>query len=111
MLDEPTAANSVLNVANGVIVDIGGGTTGLSVLENGKVTYVADEATGGTHLTLVLAGNYNISFEEAEALKKQQEKQGEILSVVNGNLSPEKLTFYPAEIPSAFRRLPAPSGL
>ncbi len=82
VLDEPTAANSVLNVANGVIVDIGGGTTGLSVLENGKVTYVADEATGGTHLTLVLAGNYNISFEEAEALKKQQEKQGEILSVV-----------------------------
>ena len=68
ILDEPTAANAVLGVENGVIVDIGGGTTGLSVLENGKVVYVADEPTGGTHLSLVLAGNYGISFEEAEAI-------------------------------------------
>ena len=82
VLDEPTAANAVLGVSNGVIVDIGGGTTGLSVLEDGKVTYVADEPTGGTHLSLVLAGNYGISFEEAEALKKQPERHREILPVV-----------------------------
>ncbi|MFW5488274.1 MAG: ethanolamine utilization protein EutJ [Desulfovibrio sp.] len=82
VLDEPTAANAVLGIDNGVIVDIGGGTTGLSILENGKVTYVADEATGGTHLTLVLSGNYRISFEEAEDLKKQQDRQDEILPVV-----------------------------
>lgn len=82
VLDEPTAANAVLGVSNGVIVDIGGGTTGLSVLENGKVVYVADEATGGTHLTLVLAGNYHISFEEAEALKMQPARHKEILPVV-----------------------------
>ncbi len=82
VLDEPTAANAVLGVENGVIVDIGGGTTGLSVLENGKVVYVADEATGGTHLTLVLAGNHNISLEEAEALKKDPAHQREVLAVV-----------------------------
>ncbi|TYT74305.1 ethanolamine utilization protein EutJ [Desulfobotulus mexicanus] len=82
VLDEPTAANAVLGVRNGVIVDIGGGTTGLSVIEDGQVVYVADEATGGTHLSLVLAGNYRISFEEAEELKKNRERQGEILSVV-----------------------------
>ncbi len=82
VLDEPTAANAVLGIENGVIVDIGGGTTGLSVIEDGKVVYVADEATGGTHLTLVLSGNYKISFEEAENLKKQKDRQGEILSVV-----------------------------
>ncbi|OQY49913.1 MAG: ethanolamine utilization protein EutJ [Desulfobacteraceae bacterium 4572_89] len=82
VLDEPTAANAVLGIANGVIVDIGGGTTGLSILEKGKVVYVADEATGGTHISLVISGNYRISFEEAEDLKKQPERQGEILTVV-----------------------------
>ena len=71
LLDEPTAANSVLNVRDGAIVDIGGGTTGISVLEKGKVVYVADEPTGGTHVSLVLAGNYDITFEEAEELKKE----------------------------------------
>ena len=65
ILDEPTAANAVLGIENGVIVDIGGGTTGLSILKDGKVIYTADEATGGTHLSLVIAGNYRISFEEA----------------------------------------------
>ena len=82
ILDEPTAANAVLGVENGVIVDIGGGTTGLSVLKDGKVVYVADEPTGGTHLSLVLAGNYGVSFEEAEELKKDPARQKEILPVV-----------------------------
>lgn len=82
LLDEPTAANAVLQVENGVIVDIGGGTTGLSVLENGKVVYVADEATGGTHLSLVVAGSYRVSFEEAEDIKKDVSRQREILPVV-----------------------------
>lgn len=82
ILDEPTAANAVLGVDNGVIVDIGGGTTGLSVFEDGRVVHVADEATGGTHLTLVLAGNYRLAFKEAEELKKRPEMQDEILPVV-----------------------------
>lgn len=82
ILDEPTAANAVLGLENGVIVDIGGGTTGLSILEGGKVVYVADEPTGGTHVSLVLAGNYGISFDEAEALKKREDRQKDILPVV-----------------------------
>lgn len=82
VLDEPTAANAVLGLKNGVIVDIGGGTTGLSVIENGEVTYVADEATGGTHLSLVLAGNYGISFLEAEELKRRSQSHDEILPIV-----------------------------
>jgi len=81
-LDEPTAANAVLGIDNGVIVDIGGGTTGLSILENSKVIYVADEPTGGGHLSLVLAGRYRISFEEAEDLKKQPGRHREVLPVV-----------------------------
>lgn len=82
LLDEPSAANSVLHVADGAIVDIGGGTTGIAILENGKVIYVADEPTGGTHVSLVLAGNYGVSFDEAEKMKKDPDHQSEILPVV-----------------------------
>lgn len=82
ILDEPVAANAVLQIDNGVIVDVGGGTTGLAIIENGQVVYTADEATGGTHVSLVLAGNYRISFDEAEELKLNHSRHGEILSVV-----------------------------
>ncbi len=82
IVEEPTAANAVLNIQQGVIVDIGGGTTGLSVLDGGKVIYTADEATGGTHLSLVLSGRYKVSFEEAESLKKDARRQKEVLLAV-----------------------------
>lgn len=82
ILDEPTAANAVLGVTNGAVVDIGGGTTGISIFEDGRVVYTADEPTGGTHLSLVLAGSYRVSFEEAEAMKKDPARQKEIFPVV-----------------------------
>lgn len=82
ILDEPTAANSVLGIKDGVVVDVGGGTTGLSIFENGKPIYTADEPTGGTHLSLVIAGQYKISFAEAEKMKKTPEKQKEIFNIV-----------------------------
>lgn len=82
ILDEPTAANSVFGVEDGVIVDIGGGTTGLAILKGGKVIKTADEPTGGTHLSLVLAGNYRVSFSEAEAIKLDYNRHREILPIV-----------------------------
>lgn len=82
VLDEPSAANAVYQISDGVIVDIGGGTTGLAVIENNQVVRIEDEATGGTHLSLVLAGNYHISFEEAETIKQDYKKHREILPVV-----------------------------
>lgn len=82
VIDEPTAANLVLGVQDGVVVDIGGGTTGLAVFRRGEVVYVADEPTGGTHLTLVLSGRYGIPFEEAEKLKQDPKRYGEIMPVV-----------------------------
>ncbi|KRQ86495.1 Chaperone protein DnaK [Caloramator mitchellensis] len=82
VLDEPTAANAVLNIKDGVIVDIGGGTTGLSIIKENKVIYTADEPTGGTHLSLVIAGNYKIDFESAEEIKKDKYKQKEIFPIV-----------------------------
>ncbi|NLH01887.1 MAG: ethanolamine utilization protein EutJ [Clostridiales bacterium] len=82
VLDEPSAANSVYQIENGVVVDIGGGTTGLAVIKNGKVVQTEDQPTGGTHLSLVLAGNYKISFDEAEAIKQDYSRPREILPIV-----------------------------
>ena len=70
VLDEPTAANQVLKIENGAIVDVGGGTTGIAVIKNGEVVYSNDEATGGVHLSLVLAGNYKISEDIINVSKK-----------------------------------------
>ncbi|MFQ5614595.1 MAG: ethanolamine utilization protein EutJ [Anaerolineae bacterium] len=70
VVDEPTAANAVLQVRDGAVVDVGGGTTGIAVFRRGQVVYTADEPTGGSHFSLVIAGALDIDFEEAEALKK-----------------------------------------
>ncbi|UUV98079.1 ethanolamine utilization protein EutJ [Vagococcus luciliae] len=82
VLDEPTAANQLLGLTDGAVVDIGGGTTGIAILENGKVVKVADEATGGTHLSLVIAGNYKFNFEQAEKYKRNVKHHDELLLVV-----------------------------
>ncbi len=81
-VDEPTAANAVLQVENGAVIDIGGGTTGIAIVEDGEVVYTADEATGGIHFTLVLAGAHHIPFEEAEALKTDTSAQGRLFPIV-----------------------------
>ena len=82
VLDEPTAANALYRISDGVIVDIGGGTTGLTVFRDGKAVYTADEPTGGVHLTLVLAGNMGISFEEAERLKMNRANHKKIFPII-----------------------------
>lgn len=60
VLDEPTAVADLLALDNAGVVDIGGGTTGIAIVKQGKVTYSADEATGGHHISLTLAGNRRI---------------------------------------------------
>ena len=82
VLDEPTAANELLKMTNGAVVDIGGGTTGISVLKDKKVVYVTDEPTGGTHFSLVVAGAYSKSFEEAEKYKRDVKNHKELLVVL-----------------------------
>lgn len=86
ILDEPSAANAIYKIKDGVVVDIGGGTTGLAMLKNGKVVKTEDEATGGTHVTLVLAGNYHVSFDEAEKIKQDYKRHREILPIVKAVL-------------------------
>ena len=82
MIDEPTAANALLDLQNGAIVDVGGGTTGIAILQDGEVVYTADEATGGTHFSLVIAGAQDISFEAAEAMKVDPAEQGRLFTAV-----------------------------
>ena len=82
LIDEPSAANNVLQVRDGAIVDVGGGTTGVAVIRDGQVVYTADEATGGTHFSLVIAGARDISFEQAEELKKDPRQQAALFPVV-----------------------------
>ena len=82
IIDEPTAAAKVLNFTEGAIVDVGGGTMGISILQNNRVIYTADEATGGHQMTLVIAGYYGISCLEAENIKCKENKESEIFQII-----------------------------
>jgi ethanolamine utilization protein EutJ len=82
LIDEPTAASLVLGITDGCVVDIGGGTTGISLIENGEVVYTADEATGGHHVDLVLAGHYGVPVEEAELIKLDPNRRDEVALVI-----------------------------
>lgn len=81
-VDEPSAANAVLQARDGAVVDVGGGTTGIAVLRDGQVIYTADEATGGRHFSLVIAGALDISFEQAEQLKTNPREQARLYPLV-----------------------------
>jgi ethanolamine utilization protein EutJ len=82
LLDEPTAANAVLKIKDGAIVDIGGGTTGIAILKEGEVIYVADEPTGGTHFSLVIAGAYKLGFDDADQYKRDPKNHRELTPVL-----------------------------
>jgi ethanolamine utilization protein EutJ len=68
--DEPTCVARLLELTDAAVVDVGGGTTGTAVVRNGSVVFSADEASGGRHISLVIAGHFGVSFEEAERRKR-----------------------------------------
>jgi len=82
LLDEPTAAASVLGITDGAVVDVGGGTTGISVLEGGKVVFTGDEPTGGHHMTLVLAGFHGWSMQDAERIKRDPAHESSVFPII-----------------------------
>ncbi len=82
LIDEPSAANNVLRLHDGAIVDVGGGTTGVAVLQDWRVVHTADEATGGRHFSLVIAGSLKTSLEEAEELKLRPGEQTRLFPLV-----------------------------
>lgn len=82
VVDEPTAAASVLSIRDGAVVDVGGGTTGISILKDGEVIFTGDEPTGGTHMTLTLAGAYRLAIEDAEAMKCDASQEDKVFPVI-----------------------------
>jgi len=74
--DEPSCVARLMHLDKAAVVDIGGGTTGTAVVQSGKIAFSGDEPSGGRHIGLAIAGHYNISFEEAEAYKRQPEQYG-----------------------------------
>lgn len=70
LVDEVTAAQRTLAVGDGVVVDVGGGSTGVGVFRHGRLEALDDRPGGGDHLDLILAGALGIGVEEAEARKR-----------------------------------------
>jgi ethanolamine utilization protein EutJ len=72
LVDEVSAAQELLKLRSGVIVDVGGGSTGVGVVEDGKIIQLDDRPGGGRHLDLILAGALNISTDAAEQMKRKR---------------------------------------
>lgn len=71
LVDEVSAANSVLGISDGVLVDVGAGSTGVGIFLDGELVSIGDAPGGGHHLNLILAGALGTSIEEAERLKRE----------------------------------------
>lgn len=82
LVGEPTAANSVLGMSDGAVVDVGGGTTGIAVFAGGDLVHVVDEPTGGVHASLVIAGALGLSFDEAELMKRDPSQAVDVAPLV-----------------------------
>lgn len=70
VIDEPSSVAWLLQLDHAAVVDIGGGTTGTAIIERGQVVCSRDDATGGRHITLALAGHFGVPYEEAEEMKR-----------------------------------------
>lgn len=71
LVDEVSAANAVLRVRDGAVVDVGGGSTGVGVFRQGALVSLTDRAGGGHQLDLILAGALHIPIEDAEVRKRE----------------------------------------
>ena len=72
---EVSAVAHLLDLDKAAVVDIGGGTTGIAVVQKGQVVYSGDEPSGGRHVSLTIAGGEKITLEAAEQLKIAKGKQ------------------------------------
>ncbi len=104
VVDEPVAAATALGVGDGVVIDVGHGTTGVSVLRDHTVVHSIDEATGGHHMTLVISGAMGISYEEAEQLKRDPKQGGLVYGMVRPTL--EKMATIAKQATTDYEDLP-----
>lgn len=70
LVDEVTAAQRTLGIGDGVVVDVGGGSTGVGVFRGGRLVALDDRPGGGHHLDLILAGALGIDVAQAESRKR-----------------------------------------
>lgn len=70
LVDEVTAAQRTLGIGDGVVVDVGGGSTGVGVFRGGRLVALDDRPGGGHHLDLILAGALGIDVAQAERRKR-----------------------------------------
>lgn len=95
VVDEPVAAATALGLTDGAVIDIGHGTTGVSVLRDSQVLFSTDQATGGHHMTLVLAGALKIDYDAAEKYKVAKKNDAIVFATVRPTL--EKMATIAAE--------------
>lgn len=72
LVDEVSAAQRTLAVRDGVLVDVGGGSTGVGVVRDGRIVRLDDRPGGGHHLDLILAGALGVPVGEAERRKREE---------------------------------------
>lgn len=72
LIDEVTAAQTLLRLSDGVVADIGGGSTGVGTYVAGELVELGDLPGGGHHLNLILAGSLGIDIQMAERLKREE---------------------------------------
>ena len=90
VVDEPSSVAQLLNIQNGAVVDVGGGTTGTAIIRDGEVVGSLDDPTGGRHLTLTISGSRDISYDEAESFKRDETTARDVLPIVRPVI--EKMT-------------------
>ncbi|MBI3604780.1 MAG: type IV pilus assembly protein PilM [Nitrospirae bacterium] len=81
-------------VDNGItaLVNIGAGVMNINIVKNGSFTFTRDISIGGNKYTETIQKELNLSFEEAERLKKGEEIEGanpEALANVIENINSE----------------------
>ncbi|PIE21784.1 MAG: ethanolamine utilization protein EutJ [Arachnia propionica] len=86
VVDEPVAAARALTLTDGAIIDIGHGTTGVSLLRNGKAMISIDEPTGGHHMTLIISGALGLDYQEAEEYKCSVANRDQVAGLVHPTL-------------------------
>ncbi|MGX7025175.1 ethanolamine utilization protein EutJ [Vagococcus hydrophili] len=103
VVDEPSAAARLLDLEKGAVIDVGGGTTGISIIEDHTVVKTIDEPTGGTHMSLVLAGYHKVPVPEAELIKRDRSRESETFMIIKpvvdkmANITKQFLETYPIE--------------
>lgn len=86
IVDEPVAAALALGFTDGAVIDVGHGTTGVSILKAGEVVKSIDQATGGHHQSLVISGAMKIDYDEAEQLKKNPAQADLVFGIIRPTL-------------------------